>query len=141
MNIDWSKLANLEYWLEGVAGKTSITPVIEKNSSFFWFFLYLFSAFFVVGVVMRVAQAFLHSSHPLQSKLPVWGNNFAWMGVLGLLWFLLRQLSVGFLGARFWLLIGLVWFIAVLYLIARYFINFFPLEYNYFKKNKLNLNK
>ena len=135
LNVDWSKLVDLKYWLEGVAGSSSLTPVIEKSSPFFWFFLYLFSGILVFGVALRVTQAFLHSEHPFQKQFPTWGNNLIWMGILGLTWFTLRETSVGFLGSRIWLLVGLVWVIVLLYLVIRYFVLFFPLEINYYKKN------
>jgi Na+/serine symporter len=135
INIDWSKLVDLEYWLEGIAGSSSLTPVIERGSSFFWAFLYLFSGMLVFGVALRVTQAFLHSQHPLQKQFPTWGNNLIWMGILGLIWFTLRETSVGFLGARIWLLVGLVWLLVLLYFVIRYFIVFYPLEISYYKKN------
>jgi hypothetical protein len=138
-NISWSKLGEITYWLEGVAGSTSITPVVEKNSFYFWTFLYTFSAVLILGIVLRVSQAFLHANHPFQSKFPLWGNNFMWMGILGLTWFTLRQVSVGFLGARFWLIIGFVWLLFILYFIIRYFVIFWPLEISYFKKTFLQV--
>jgi hypothetical protein len=134
VKIDWTKLVDLKYWLEGVAGSSSLTPVIDKGSFFFWFFLYLFSGFLVLGITLRVAQAFIHSEHPFQRQLPFFGNNFIWMGLLGLLWFTLRETSVGFLGARIWLLAGLAWFLVIMYFLIRYFILFYPLEVNYYKK-------
>jgi hypothetical protein len=132
--IDWAKLIDLKYWLEGVAGSSSLTPVIDKSSHFFWFFLYLFSGFLVLGIALRLVQAFIHNDHPFQRQLPFFGNNFIWMGILGLLWFTLRETSVGFLGARIWLLVGMTWFLVVLYFLIRYFVLFYPLEINYFKK-------
>lgn len=136
--IDWSRFIDLKYWLDGVAGDTSITPVIERGTFFFWFFLYLFSSLLILGIALRIAQAFLHNNHPLQSKFPNWGNNFIWMGILGLSWFTLRQLNTAFLGARFWLIVGLLWFIIVDYFIIRYFVVFYKLEKAYFKKTFLN---
>jgi hypothetical protein len=57
------------------------------------------------------------------------------MGILGLGWFLLRQLSVGFLGARFWLAIGGAWFVVFTYFVIRYFVIFYRLEILYYKQN------
>ncbi len=132
--VDWSKLGDIKYWLEGIAGGVSITPVIEKGSFFFWFFLYLFSILLFLGIALRVAQAFLHPNHPFQNKFPFWGNNFIWMGLLGFFWFTLREVSVAFLGARIWLLVGLVWFLTIIAFIIRYFIVFFPLENQFYIK-------
>jgi hypothetical protein len=106
--------------------------------SFFWFFLYLFSSLALFGFILRLIQAFLNDNHPLQIKLPIWGNNFIWMGVLGLGWFTLRQLSIGFFGARFWLLFGLIWFLTIIFLILKYYFIFYKLEIAYFKKHYLN---
>ncbi|MEM1312763.1 MAG: hypothetical protein AAGF07_04865 [Patescibacteria group bacterium] len=133
-NIDWAKLIDLQYWLEGVAGASSMTPVMGRDSFFFWFFLYLFSSFLTLGVLLRLYQAFIRSDHPFQKQLPFFGNNFMWMGVLGLLWFTLRETSVGFLGARIWLLVGLLWFLVITILLVRYFAIFYRLEINYYNR-------
>ncbi len=137
VKIDWSRFVDLKYWLEGIAGTSSITPIISKDSWFFWFFTYFFATFLVAGIVLRVSQAFLHSENPFQKRFPVWGNNLISMGLLGLLWFSLREFSVGFLGARIWLLVGLIWFLVFLYFLIRYFIIFFQLEMAYFKTSVL----
>lgn len=137
--VDWSRLVELEYWLEGVAGTSAITPAVEKDSLFFWFFVNIFTFLFGMGVITLTAQKFINPKHPIHTQLPVWGNNFVWMGLLGIIWFLLRQIEVGFLGARIWLIVGFVWIIILLYLIIRYFVVYFPLEYAFYKKNKQHI--
>lgn len=140
--IEWSQLVSLEYWLEGIAGgSVSATPPNEPDSFFFWFWLNVFSVVLISGVVARIAQAFLHDKHPFQSKLPFWGNNLIWMGVLGLSWFLMRQIEVGFLGARIWVLAILVWAIVIALMSLRYFMTFYPIEREYFKAIKQNEEK
>lgn len=134
--VDWSKLVELEYWLEGVAGTSSVTPAVEKDSFFFWLFVSFFTFLFGSGVVMLTSQKFLDDKHPLSPQLSIWGNNVLWMGILGMLWFLLRQIEVGFLGARIWLIVGFIWALVLFYLAIRYFVSYFPLEYAFFKKNK-----
>jgi hypothetical protein len=131
--IDWSKLGRLEYWFEGIAGSVSITAPVEYKSSFFWWFLWIFTLIFSFGVSALLARSFIHKDHPLQSKLSFWGNSVLSVGVLGAIWFMLRQLSVGFLGARFWLLIFLVWAFVLIFLVVRYFVKSFGIEYLYFK--------
>ena len=135
--VDWSKFLDLQYWTEGIAGNTAVTPVVEKDSFFFWFFVSLFTYLFAKGVIMVTSEKFLDYKNPLIPKLSLWGNNYIWMGILGIIWFLLRQIEVGFLGSRIWLLVGLVWFLVVLGLIIRYFVAYFPLEWAYYRKNKL----
>ena len=134
--VDWSKFLDLQYWTEGIAGGSAVTPVVESGSLFFWFFTGLFTFLFAKGVFMITAQKFLDYQNPLNEKLSVWGNNYVWMGILGIVWFLLRQIEVGFLGSRIWLLVGLVWFLVILALVIRYFVAYFPLEWAYYKKNK-----
>ena len=134
IEIDWSKLVSLDYWLEGIAGTSAVTPVIPKDSPFFWFFLYLFSGFIVAGILILLIKAFIHSEHPMQNKLPFLGNNFIWMGILGLVWFTMRETSVSFLGARIWLIFGLIWFLFVLIYFVRYLVFFYRLEIAYFRK-------
>lgn len=140
--IDWNKLVSLEYWLEGIAGGAiSSTPVNEANSFFFYFWLNLFSWIFIIGIVIRFSQAFLHDKHPFQNKLPFWGNNAIWFGILGLFWFVSRQIEIGFLGSRLWILSFVIWGLVILGLSIRYFIVFFPIEWAYYKKILLDQTK
>jgi hypothetical protein len=138
LNIDWSRFIDPKYWLEGIAGGISQTPALTRDGFFFSFFLYLFSGFFVLAIIMKVVQAFLHDQNPLQSKFPTWSDNFLWMGILGLLWFILRNIQVGFLGSRVWILIGLVWFLILAYFIIKYFVINWRMEYKYFKTKVLS---
>lgn len=134
--IDWNRFLDLAYWLEGIAGSTASLSPIETGSFFFWFFLYLFSTLLIAGVSLRVSQAFLHQNHPLQKHLPFWGNNLIWMGIAGMAWFLMRQLNVSILGARFLFPFGAIWFLAIAYLAVNYFWKFYPMEILHFR-NKI----
>jgi hypothetical protein len=134
--IYWEKLIRLDYWFEGIGGRVSITPPVEYGSWFFWFFISFFTAVFSIGVLIRVSQGFLHKNYPLQPKLNFWGNSVIWIGFWGLTWFLVRQLSVGFLGARFWLLVLGIWFLVILYLALRYLFSKYKFEKSYFDKYK-----
>ena len=138
-SIDWSKLLTLNYWLEGLQatqGSSIVTPVIAQTSWFFWFYVWFFSGLIIVGILMRLATVLMDTKAPTHDQLPMWSNNIIWMGVLGVSWFTARQLSVAFIGARFWLIIGLIWFLVIAYLAARYFIKFFPLELKYYRSHK-----
>jgi len=136
-SINWENFAKLEYWFQGIAGESAVTPPLEKGSWFFWFFIWLFTAFFVLGIGFKLIPTFAHSQNPLSPKLNFWGNNLLWMGILGAGWLSVRQLSVGFLGARFWLVVGLIWFLVILSFAIRYFVNFYHFELVYFKKSVL----
>lgn len=138
LNIDWSKISDAKYWLEGVAGGVSATPPLVENGFFFNLFLYLFTSLFVLGICLKISQAFLNDQHPLQTKFPIWSDNFIWMGILGLLWFVLRNIQVGFLGARIWIFAGFIWFAILAYFIVKYFILNWKIEYNYFKNKVSN---
>lgn len=140
MNINWSKLATFEYWLEGLQTKGGLvaTPILDKGNWSFWFFLYFYTFLICLGIVLRISQTFLHPKHPLQLKIPNWSSNIIWIGVLGWLWFICRQLSIWFLGARFWLIGDAIWIMILLFLIVRYLIRFYPLEMRYFKNNYLS---
>ena len=87
---------------------------------------------------MMVLESFLHLENPLKQRLTSWGANIVAMGYMGIFWFLMRQLRVFLLGARFWLLILLVWFLILLYFVVKYFILYFQIEYLYFKQNTLS---
>ena len=132
-NVDWSRFSDAKYWLEGVSGGISVTPALSRDGFFFTFFLYLFSTLFVFGIIMKVSQAFLNDLHPLQKKFPTWSDNLIWMGILGLIWFTLRNIQVGFLGARIWIVLGTFWFLTLLYFVVKYFIQNWGIEYRYFK--------
>ncbi len=132
MNIDWSKLVDLEYWFEGVAGSSPITRPIEYPSSFYTAFVVLFTVFFSIGVLSFLVQGFMNKHNPLTSKFTLWGSNFLWMGILGSFWLFLRQAEVGFLGSRMWLLAGVVWFVVLIIMIIKYFITLYPLEKAYY---------
>jgi hypothetical protein len=134
VSIDWSKLTRLDYWFEGVGGASSITPPIEQGSWFFWFFLSIFTAIFSFGVILKLAKSFLNENHPLQQRLSFWGSNIIAIGFTGVFWFLLRQLSVGLLGARFWLPLFLLWMLVIVYFAVRYFVSYFNIEMAYYKK-------
>jgi hypothetical protein len=143
-SIDWSKLITFNYWLEGLqstSGSSIVTPVIDQSSWFFWFYVWLFSGLVILGIILRLATVFLDKKVPTYDQLPLWSNNIIWMGVLGIGWFTARQLSVAFIGARFWLIIGFVWFLIILGLAIRYFIQFFPLELKYYLSHKKNNSK
>lgn len=138
--IQWEKLVQIQYWVEGVIGGPNspyITPTNDPEGFFFWFWLNLFSLIFSLGVLLRVTRAFLHDEHPLQSRLPTWANNAIWLGLVGLAWFLFRQTETAFLGARFWLLFMFIWASVVIFLVLRYLLKYYPLEIAYFRREIL----
>lgn len=135
--IDWNRLISLEYWMEGFVGGSASTPINSQGDFFFWFWLYIFTGLFVLGFVINTALSFAPPELPFKKNAPFWANNIIWMGVLGVVWFLSRQLEIGLLGARFWILIGLVWAGLILIRVIRYLFWFFPLEFAYYKNLRL----
>lgn len=135
-NIDWSKLTNFQYWFEGVSGGTVSTPPVELYSFHFWFLTVLPVTLFVFGILFKIAKSFLHIDHPLVTKFDQWGTQILWIATLFSVWFLLRQMNIGFLSARFWTLVLACWFLAVVYLVIRYFSFLFQVEYLYFKEHQ-----
>jgi hypothetical protein len=133
-NINWSKLSDIKYWLEGIAGNSSLTPIIPINSFIYNLFVYSFGTFAIIGIIVLVTNQFLKDKNPLKSKLPFIGSNFLWMGLLGFLWLTLRQTQVGFLGARIWLLVGAIWFLTIMFFILKYVILYMRLEMQYYSK-------
>jgi hypothetical protein len=132
--IDWSKLIDIQYWFEGIIGTSATTPPVENESFFYWFFLTLFAVIIIVSVVGRVAISYLPTDHPIHDKLDAWTNNTAWIGTLGVLWFLARQVNVGFLGARFWLLVLALWFVILMYFALKYLLTLYPIEAIYYRE-------
>lgn len=131
--IEWSKLASPDFWLEGIAGQNLISQPLSEDG-FRNFFLVLFAGFLVSGILIRLIKLFLPLEHPLQPHIGLWTANFIWMGALGLMWWLFNQLGpLLFIGSKLWLLVGLIWFLVVLFLIIKYFITDYKLEINYFR--------
>jgi len=137
--ISWDKLLKLEYWFEGIAGGISITTPLIENSFFYWFFLWFFVVVFAFAIALKALQGFLDTNHPLQLKIPFWSNSVIWISIWGVIWFLCRQLSVGFLGARFWLIVLGIWFLVLLYFVVKYFIQNYKYELLYFQKTHQRL--
>jgi len=132
--IDWNKLKTLEYWLAGFAGNTAITPTLEMYSFFFWTFISIFSIVFSIGVGFKVSTAYFDPNNPLVGKFNIFGNNLIWVGIMGMSWFLFRQIQVGFLGARFWLLVLGIWVVGLGVYAGRYFALYYKFENLYFQK-------
>jgi magnesium-transporting ATPase (P-type) len=131
--INWTELIKPEYWIEGFAGGSASTPINSQANVFFWFWLIVFSVLFTIGVVINTFFSFAPEELPFKKNAPFWANNLIWMGILGVGWFLARQLEIGLLGARFWLLIGLFWAFLISIRVVRYLFWYFPLELAYFK--------
>jgi hypothetical protein len=136
-NIDFSKLLTLKYWLEGTtAGDTVNTLPTQFGSFFFYAYIVIFCGFLVTAIVLTTAKLFLHKDHPLQSKFTFLAQNTAWMGILGLAWFACRQTTIAFLGARLWLIFGIIWVLVIKIWFLRYIFTFYPLEIKYFNKTQ-----
>lgn len=131
--IDWSKLATLDYWLQGIAGESFGAPFVEVDSFFYWFYLNVFASLIVIGILWKVSRAFIDINHPIQKKIPFWSTNLIWLGIVGLFWFLMREINIGLLGARVWLLVMLAYVLVILYFAVRYFKDFYFIEYAYYK--------
>jgi hypothetical protein len=140
-NINWAQLADVNYWLEGLQTKQgsvlTATP-ISKDDPIFWWIISFFFGLITLALLLRILQLFLHTKHPLHTRIPFWSNNFLWMGIVGFGWFLARELSVAFFGARIWLWIGIIWSAAIVGFIINYFARFWKLEMNYFNKVSLS---
>lgn len=138
ITFDFNKFKTLDYWFAGAAGSYADVPVIDKTSTFFSLYINLFSVLFIIGIVLNLIPLLVKTEFPLIKKLPLWGTNFSWIGFLGMLWFSLRQTKVAFFGARFWLVIGIIWLFVILFFIARYFVLYFNIERKFYlsKRNK-----
>jgi hypothetical protein len=135
--INWLRFLDYNYWLEGIkngTGSLFVTPAVKTNSDFYWFFIIFFCVLAIIGILSRFLQLFLNKNHPLQVRIPFFANNITWLGVVGIGWFILRQIEVAFLGARFWLIFLLAWGLAIVYISVKYMLNFYKLELAYFKK-------
>jgi hypothetical protein len=137
ISLDVSKFTSFDYWFQGAAGQVADVPVIDVSSPIFTIYVSVLTAIFAIGVVSNIVSLYLTSQHPLKRKLVMWGTNFAWIGFLGLAWFSLRQTRVAFFGARFWSIAGLIWLCVIIALALRYFVQFFSIEYSYYKSQIL----
>lgn len=141
ISINWSQFSTFEYWLEGLqnaSGSSYTTSVIAKDSSFFWIFLNGYTLAICLGIILLFVKSLFHSKHPLQAKIPFLANNLIWMGIIGVSWFLCRQLEVWLLGSRVWILANFIWISVLIIVSARYLSQFYPLELNYYRKSYKN---
>jgi hypothetical protein len=135
LDIDFSKLFTLKYWLEGTTAGADINILPVTNySPFFYFYVVLFCGFLIVSIILATSKVFLNPVHPLQSKFGILSQNFAWMGILGIMWFLARQTGISFVSSRLWILFGIFWFFGIVGWFVRYLFTFYPLEITFFKK-------
>ena len=117
INIDWAKLIDYKYWFQGfinTTGSLFVTPPVQKDSIFYWSFIIAFSLILVSGVILKTTQLFLNKNHPLQFRIPFLSDNLIWLGIVGLSWFVLRQIEVAFLGMRIWLIPMGIWLVGIL---------------------------
>ncbi len=131
LELNWSEVWTAGYWFRGMNGESA--DVLLQSSSWFWFYLILFSATTIVGILLTLLKSFINTEHPFEKKLSLWSANFVTLGVIGLSWFFCRELSLQFLGARIWLAVGLLYILIVLGFLARYFIMFYPMEIQYYR--------
>lgn len=135
INVDNFK--SLDYWFAGAAGSYADIPFIEKTSTFFYTYINIFIAIFVIGLILNLLSAVISPLMPVVKKLSLWGANLSWIGFLAILWFTLRETKVAFFGARFWILVGLIWITIIIINILKYFIFNFEIE----RKNYINKNR
>jgi hypothetical protein len=136
--IDFEKLLKPDFWLDGIAGRYTVSTTPISENGFRNFFLALFATFFVVAIALRLYKIFLPKQHPLQSKISFLTVNMIWMSILGICWWLFNQWGpLVFIGSKFWLLIGLVWFLVIFYLAIKYLLTDFRLEIRYYRKTYL----
>lgn len=143
-SINWNNFINPKYWLEGIsggAGSALVTPVLPINSQFYWFFLYLFSGLIISACFLQLVKIFLNPNNPIVPRLPFIINNYTWMGIIGFFWFISRQLSIAFLGGRFWLLLLLFWGLFIGFFTLKYMLKFYPMEMKYYRQSKRELKK
>ena len=114
-NIQFSNLLKKDYWLE--IDRVSL-HFIDKS------FLYLGAVLVVLGVGVLVWKS-IYKNQLLKPSLSTIGNTLIVVGVLEMLWFLLRIQFVSVLGTRISALIvmivGILWLIKpVKYLLLHY---------------------
>lgn len=136
--INADNFKSLDYWFAGAAGSYADIPFIEKTSVFFYTYINIFIVIFVTGLILNLLSVVISSHMPIVKKLSLWGTNLSWIGFLAMLWFSLRETKVAFFGARFWILVGLIWVSVIIINILKYFIFNFEIERkHYINKTKL----
>ncbi|GAB4144620.1 MAG: hypothetical protein OHK0017_03320 [Patescibacteria group bacterium] len=137
--IDWAKLSKPDFWLEGIAGQNMVSQLPISADGFRNLFLLIFAILIVSGIFIKLYKIFLPIQHPLQPRISVWTNNLIWMGTLGVFWWLFNQWGpLLFIGSKLWIIVGLIWFLVLLYFIVKYFITEYKLEISYYKKKYLS---
>lgn len=121
-------------WKEKLFWFSQPSAVLNNYDSYF---MWLFVALTVVGILMKVGAAF--SKHPVTRKLiQKFANAGLWMGIIGLFWYGFRYESTPIFAYRFWagviVLISLIWLVFVL----KYLFTKFALEKRDYDKAQLN---
>jgi hypothetical protein len=143
VSTDISNLIKWEYWLDAFKGDnpTLTSPVISNTSFFFSFFLYFFSAIAIAGFALVIYKHILPKSHPFKKSGSIITGHLITLGLLGLLWFLCRELSIGLVGSRLMLLIGgLYTFGAITYFFRVYWF-FFAIELKHYRLHNKKIAK
>jgi hypothetical protein len=137
--VDLGSFLRWEYWTEGFVGSNALyyTPSLSITSSNFWVLLWFFVGLIIAGSGVTLYRLWTDDANPLKKRLSMISSNFITIGLLGLAWFMSRMLNFRFLSGRFVLLGILVYLAIVLFLIARYAILFFPIEWKYYQKHSL----
>ena len=138
-SIDLSKIFTLKYWLEGTTAGPDVNIIpVASGSFFYYFYISFFCGLIILAICISLYKLLTHKDNPIQNNLSFLSQNLCWQGILGLTWFLFRQVNISFLSARLWLLFGFAWLLVTIIWFIRYMIIYYPLEIAYFKKQKNN---
>ena len=138
--VDLGSFFKWEYWTEGCSGANALyyPPSLSITSSNFWVLLWFFGGLIILGAGATLYRLWTEDHNPLKKRLSFVSSNMITIGLLGLAWFLSRMLNFRFLSGRFVLLGILIYLLVVLFLIGRYLLVFFPIEWKYYKKHLAN---
>lgn len=138
--IEWSNLITWNHYIEGFVGDTAnyYAPSLSINSPNFGIYLWFFIGLISIGALASIYRTWADSANPLKERLGYLSSNAITLGLLGLAWFMSRMLNFRFISGRFMMLVWGIYFLVIVFYIIRYLLQFFPIEWNYYQKNKLH---
>lgn len=136
--MNWSDLIDWKYWLEGFVGPgaTMVAPIVSIKSAAFYGFIIPFVLFIIAGLFITIYSQFLPYNHPFHRRRAILVGHLVTLGFLGLFWFLCREISVAYLGGRFWFLIGSLYTLVFAIYMSLYYKGFYKIELNYYRKHR-----
>lgn len=121
-----------DYWLAGI---TTPTDIVSRDSASFWFYIIFFFAVSAAGVLLMYKKQMMPIDHPLSERMGRWSSVALTMGCLGSFWFLCRELNIAYIGTRIWMVVAALFLVYFLFIEKKYYKDFLKLQLEGYNKS------